>query len=141
MCRVYNNHIFIDYRDERLGANATIDWDTAPGYSVGNTNLSRAQWEVFHQGEDVIGAAIHTGPHCTEKDCHTQSLPDFDNPCSRLWTKYFADNATALTWFNNRQAFNHSVDHGQFLVDCNDKVKRWREGVKQIRLVLVGTQM
>lgn len=136
--RVYNNHIFLDHDDERLGRNSSIDWDAAPGY---NATGSSALLSMMLGGPEQFNNSFHTGPTCRNTSlgmsCHTQSLPDFDNPCQRIWQRYFADNASINTWFTG----NHSVSWEQFGVDCNKTVSRWRAGVKQIRCAMTNREV
>ena len=61
-----------------------------------------------------------------------QSLPDFDNPCDRIWLRYFDNFTTHQTWFTN----NHQVDKTQMLLDCNKQVKTWQLSMIQIRCVM-----
>lgn len=58
-----------------------------------------------------------------------QSLPDLDNPCERIWSRYFSNHTTHKTWFTN----NHHVEKVQMFRDCNKSVMDWQLGVKQIR--------
>lgn len=60
-----------------------------------------------------------------------QSLPDLDNPCTRIWNRYFSNDTAHRTWFTGK----HSVDKAQMINDCNDLVESWQKGVKQIRWV------
>lgn len=127
-CRVYNNHIFVDHADDRLGGNASLNWDYGPGYTP--TGFYGAPTEHYC-GPDAID---DVKPRHTWQlqNRSTQSLPDLDNPCQRLWDKYFAVNATARSWFTA----NHSVGFQQYMLDCNEKVVSWRNGIKQIRQVV-----
>lgn len=118
-CRVYNNHIFIDHEDVRLGADAAVNFDDASGYEPvrlvsSPPFVSREGWHLHH---------------FTATNRSTQSLPDFDNPCNRTWGKYFASNATIKTWFTDI----HTVNQQQYMADCNQRVVSWRQGVHQIR--------
>jgi hypothetical protein len=110
---VYNNHVFVQHDDARLGADDKINWDAPSGYAIQKYKLPLA---AAAQPVHIYGGVP------------TQSLPDFDNPCSRIWNRYFAQNATA-SWFRS----NHSISQSQFQADCNETVKSWRQGVRQIR--------
>jgi hypothetical protein len=120
--RVYNNHVFIDHNDSRLG-NDTIDvsWDDDPGYSYQAPDTP----EFFYSG----GSAAKPMHYWTTGQKTTQSLPDFDNPCMRVWGKYFSSQPTVHTWFTG----NHSLQYAQFMTDCNSTVASWRSGLRQIR--------
>lgn len=122
-CRVYNNHVFVQHNDSRLGANDSIAWDEAPGYKV--LNVSNIEGIITAQSK---GLPLHV--YQADNSTHpTQSLPDFDNPCNRIWARYFAVNASIKSWFTG----NHSVSQDVFLDDCNATAKAWRHGIKQIR--------
>ncbi|KAI8471296.1 MAG: hypothetical protein J3K34DRAFT_235982 [Monoraphidium minutum] len=97
---VYNNHVFVDWRDRRMG-NSSFD------FSVLNYT------------------------HATFSGDTIQSLPDFDNPCERIWQRYFSSNTTHRTWFTSK----HNVNRSQMLSDCNSKVIKWQGGVMQIRII------
>lgn len=130
----------MDYADDRLGGDTMIDWDTGPGYQAqgGDSGYIAGQ---FFQSYPYITNKIHTGPVCRNSTdgafttgCATQSLPDFDNPCNRIWNRYFSNNASITTWFNsNSSEYQHSLSYDIFWQDCNDTVTKWREGVHQIR--------
>lgn len=139
---MYNNHIFIDHKDERLGGDATINWDEGPGYNA--TGDSEFVQSLFYKGKTLLQNKVHTGPYCRSTNvsslvnCATQSLPDFDNPCERVWNRYFADNATIVTWFNrNKTEYHHKVSYDIFIKDCHDTVIKWRTGVRQIRQAIM----
>ena len=97
-CRIYNNHVFVDWRDRRMG-NGSVDF--------ASLNFTSAA---------AYGSAI-------------QSLPEFDNPCSRIWQRYFSNTTSHLTWFTGK----HLVEEEQYIADCTRKVLAWQEGVIQIR--------
>jgi hypothetical protein len=58
-----------------------------------------------------------------------QSLPDFDNPCERIWARYFSNSTAHSTWFTGK----HNVSYSQMIIDCNNTVAQWQAGVMQIR--------
>ena len=124
-CRVYNNHVFIDYRDNRLGGDSSINWDNAPGYEMRDLG----SLIPFAANGPSVGLGSWPAHFSQTVNNFTQSLPDFSNPCSRIWNRYFAANASVSTWFTGQ----HSVSQGQFLTDCNSTVVSWRKGVRQIR--------
>jgi hypothetical protein len=122
---VYNNHVFIDYRDARLGADSSINWDEGTGYEM----RDMASSITFAANGPQAGLGSWPAHYSTTLGNFTQSLPDFSNPCSRIWDRYFAANASVQSWFTGQ----HSVSLGQFMTDCNSTVVSWRKGVKQIR--------
>lgn len=129
VCRVYNNHIFVDHADTRLGTDSDLNWDDGAGYTMQATNTPY----FFYSGPDAVvngsGGAVKPMHFSTTLQRSTQSLPDFDSPCQRIWDRYFAPNATVNTWFTG----NHSVDREIFIRDCNSTVVLWRAGMRQIR--------
>jgi len=60
-----------------------------------------------------------------------QSLPDLDNPCERIWDRYFSNSSSHKVWFQGV----HHVDKKQMFVDCNNKAQEWQQGLFQIRQV------
>jgi hypothetical protein len=95
--RVYNNHIFVDWRDRRLGN--------------GSFNYSASSFQAA-----AINGTI-------------QSLPDFDNPCERIWHRYFSTTTSHLTWFTRR----HNVSKNVMINDCERSVADWQKSLMQIR--------
>jgi hypothetical protein len=119
---VYNNHIFIQHDDDRLGS-TDINWDEAPGYNVTDVGAD----EAIRMGIVASKLQVHT----FQAGAPTQSLPDFTNPCARIWARYFDANASTRSWFTGQ----HSVSQAQFDLDCNSSTQAWRHGIKQIRYV------
>lgn len=115
--------MFVQHNDSRLGANDSTAWDEAPGYKV--LNVSDIEGIITAQSK---GLPLHV--YQADNNTHpTQSLPDFDNPCNRIWARYFAVNASMKSWFTG----NHSMSQDVFLDDCTTTAKAWRHGIKQIR--------
>lgn len=122
---MYNNHVFIDYRDTRLGGDSSINWDNGPDYEM----RDMAADITFAANGPSVGYGSWPAHYSTAVGNFTQSLPDFSNPCSRIWDRYFGANASVSSWFIGQ----HSVSEGQFMTDCNSTVVSWRKGVRQIR--------